>query len=156
MRTSKAHQARRRGDHRAPLRPGTCGPFRCPVAFWSPGPGVSPPSRRGSAFRVEIRSRGGPKESPGDPRPSPLAYRPAGPPRATYRDAGRSYLGGRGDAPFPRTCVPSARQHQLSFQHKHPGSSWGATLPQLRPSPAEVTQGSPGLLADRGGAPPPP
>lgn len=77
----------------------------------------------------------------GDSRPSPLADRPAGPPRATYRDAGRNYLGGRGDAPFPRTRVPSARQHQLSFQHKHQGSSWGATLPQLRPAPAEVTQG---------------
>ena len=89
----------------------------------------------------EIRSPGGANESPGRLAACSPSLPSRRPPTATYRDAGRNYLGGRGDAPFPRTRVPSARQHQLSFQHKHQSSSWGASLPQLRPAPAEVTQG---------------
>ena len=162
MWTSKAHQARRRGDHRAPLRPGTCGPFRCPVAFWSPGPGVSPPSRRGSAFRVEIRSRGGPKESPGRPaaffpslpsRRPPTGHLPGCRPQLLGRQGRRAFSPNvrplcppasaelpaqtpwqqLGCHPPPAPSLPSGSDAGQPWSTRRPGRSSSASL---RPLPA--------------------
>lgn len=143
MRTSKAHQAGRRGEHRAPLRAGTCGPFRCPVAFWSPGPGVSPPSRPGSALRGDIRSPGGPKESRGRPAAFSPSLPSRRPPTGHLPGCRPQLLGRQGRSVFSADARPLRPPASAELPAQTPGRQLGCHPPPAPSRPSGSDAGRP-------------
>lgn len=109
-------------------QPGVRGSFRCPAAFWNLTPGklgVSPPSYSASTLR-------GPRRAGQVPRGDQTALFPIRssrlrPPAATYRDAGRNYLGGSGDAPLPGEDVHSGRPASAELPTQTEKQRRGAT-----------------------------
>lgn len=150
MRTSKAHQAGRRGGIAHPSRAGTCGPLRCSRLLGGSGrlPALSPWKR---PPRRHQKSPEGAKV-PGATRG--LLPQPTVPPAPTGHLPGcRPQLpGGRGEAPFPRTR-PLRPPASTELPAQTPGRRLGCHPPPAAVPPQQVTRGGPGLLADRGGAP---